>query len=49
MHNWYEVEMSQCSVDEWVDKQIYHIFQTIRRTYPPKFGRKMGVRLTVQM
>ena len=26
----------------------YHIFQTIRCT-PPKFGRKMGVRLIVQM
>ena len=27
----------------------YHIFRTVRRTLPTKFGRKMGVRLIVRM
>ena len=30
-------------------KGTYCIFQTIRSTFPPKFGRKMGVYLIVRM
>ena len=48
----YRVEYSRISHLDSEDPGVettYHIFQTRRCTFFPKFGRKMGVRLIVWM